>query len=99
MKNLRKLLSLSLVLAFSAGALSLTSCTPHPNEEEIKVLEETRTAALSAEKETASKNDERVKLEAEVNALNQELEKLKTDKEKVLKRIAETKSAEAEESK
>ena len=99
MKNLRKSMSSLLILAFSAGALSLTSCTTHPNEEEIKALEETKAATMAAEKELADKKAEREKVEAKVAALNAELAKVKSDKDKVLKRVAEMKAAEAEESK
>jgi len=79
---------LFLVLLFGVSTLSLTSCGWKPSEEEIKQLEETKAAALSAEKTLADKKAERQELEAKVRAKQAELDKVKKDKENV-KKIAE----------
>ncbi len=80
---------LFLVLLFGVSTISLTSCGWKPSEEEIKQLEETKAAALSAEKTLADKKAERQELEAKVKAKQAELEKVKKDKENVQKIAAE----------
>jgi septal ring factor EnvC (AmiA/AmiB activator) len=74
----------------------LASCTSHPNEEQIKAMEETKAAALSAEKTLADKKSESSALEAKVKEKQAELEKVKAEKEKVLQKIEAAKAAEAE---
>ena len=67
----------------------LASCASHPDEEQTKALEETKTAALSAEKSLADKKQEKSALEAKVEAKKAELEKVKAEKENVLKKLEE----------
>lgn len=72
-----------LFVAFLAG------CTWHPGEEDIKALEETKTAALAAEKTLADKKAERKDLEAKLDAKKSELAKVKAEKEKVMQKLQE----------
>jgi len=67
----------------SVAMLSLTSCKWKPSEEQIKTLEETKAAALSAEETLQKKKAERQEWENKVAAKKAELEKLKKDKENV----------------
>lgn len=67
----------------SIAMLSLSSCKWKPSEEQIKTLEETRSAALSAEKTLAQKKAERQDWEKKVAAKKAELQKLQADKENV----------------
>lgn len=62
--------------------LSLSSCWS-PSDEDIRVLEETRKAALDAEKTLADKKSQANDLQSQVNAKKAELEKVKAEKEKV----------------
>ena len=71
-------LSVFLILAFS-----LTSCGWKPSEEEIQTLEETRSAALAAEKSHQDKKAEADDLQRQVDQKKAELEKAKAEKEKV----------------
>ena len=75
-----------LVIAFLAG------CTWHPGEEEIQALEETKAAALAAEKTLADKKAERKDLEAKLEAKKAELAKVKAEKEKVMQKLEEEKA-------
>lgn len=75
-----KKLKILLILVFGLSTISLTSCGWKPSEEEIKTLEETRSAALAAEKKLAEKKAERQELESKVRAKKAELEKIKADK-------------------
>lgn len=70
-----------LVLAF------LVACSSHPNEEQIQALEETKTAALAAEKTLADKKQERKDLESRLAAKKTELAKVKAEKEKVMQKL------------
>ncbi|OQX77062.1 MAG: hypothetical protein B6D61_07770 [Bacteroidetes bacterium 4484_249] len=83
MERLRKVFTSILLVLFVFGTLAVTSCTKHPNEEQIKLLEETKSAALAAEQTHAEKTKERQDLERQVKAKEDELAKIKADKEKV----------------
>jgi hypothetical protein len=72
-----------LFVAFLAG------CTWHPGEEEIQALEETKTAALAAEKTCSDKKQERKDLEAKFEAKKAELAKVQAEKEKVMQKLQE----------
>ena len=87
--------TVNLIIAF-LFALSITSCGWKASEEEIKQLEETKAAALAAEKTYADKQSERADLEKQVQTKKDELAKLKADRDKVLKRVAEMKTSESE---
>lgn len=72
-----------LILLFGVASISLTSCGWKPSEDEVKQLEETREAALSAEKTLADKKAETKQWEAKVAAKKTELAKVTADKESV----------------
>ena len=91
---MKKILTLAVLLLF---ILSITSCGWKAGEEDIKQLEETKAAALAAEKSLSEKTAERQDLEKQATVKKAELEKIKADKEKVLKRVAEMKAAESAE--
>ncbi len=78
--NKLRILLLGLI---SVAMLSLSSCKWKPSEEQIKTLEETKAAALSAEETLQKKKAERQEWEKKVAAKKAELEKLKKDKESV----------------
>ncbi|TFH01913.1 MAG: hypothetical protein E4H13_03575 [Calditrichales bacterium] len=90
MKLLLRSLRIFLSVALFAGFLA--SCASHPDEDQIKALEETKAAALSAEQALAQKRQETSGLEAKLEAKKVELEKVKKEKELVLQRLAEKKS-------
>jgi septal ring factor EnvC (AmiA/AmiB activator) len=71
---------------FMVGVLA--SCTSHPDEDQIKVLEETKAAALSAEQTLADKKKELKDLQAKLQAKKAELAKVKAEKENVMSKIA-----------
>jgi hypothetical protein len=75
-----KLLVISLFLILG---LSLSSCGWKPSEEEIQALEETRSAALDAEKTQQEKKATADNLQTQVDQKKAELEKAKAEKEKV----------------
>jgi hypothetical protein len=83
MERLRKVLTSILLVLFVFGTMAITSCTSHPNEEQIKTLEEAKAAALAAEKTQGEKTKERQAIERQVKTKEAELAKIKADKEKV----------------
>jgi len=87
MKFLLRTLRITLSVALFAGFLA--SCASHPDEDQIKALEETKAAALSAEQTLAQKKQESSDLQAKLTAKKEELEKVKREKELVLQRLAE----------
>lgn len=89
-----KLLLNSLRVFLSIGLLAglLVSCASHPDEDQIKALEETKAAALSAEQALVQKNQESSDLEAKLEAKKVELEKVKKEKELVLQRLEQKNS-------
>ena len=70
----------------------LASCAGHPDEDQIKALEETKAAALSAEQALAQKKQDSSELEAKLEAKKAELEKVKKEKEVVLQRLEQKNS-------
>lgn len=72
----------------------LIACTSHPDEEQIQALEETKAAALAAEKTLAEKKQARKELEAKLEAKKAELEKVKAEKAKVLQKVEQKTAAE-----
>jgi hypothetical protein len=89
-----KLLLNSLRVFLSIGLLAglLVSCASHPDEDQIKALEETKAAALSAEQALVQKNQENSDLEAKLEAKKVELENVKKEKELVLQRLEQKNS-------
>jgi septal ring factor EnvC (AmiA/AmiB activator) len=83
-----------MVLIFGVAMVTVTSCAWHPSEEEIKALEETKSATLSAEKSVADKKVERQELERKVAAKKAELEKVKADKASVQQHVDQNKTTE-----
>ena len=84
--------SLRVFLAIGLLAGLLASCASHPDEDQIKGLEETKAAALSAEQALAQKKQDSSDLEAKLEAKKAELEKVKKEKELVLQRLEQKKS-------
>jgi septal ring factor EnvC (AmiA/AmiB activator) len=84
--------SLKVFLAIGLLAGLLASCASHPDEDQIKALEETKAAALSAEQAVAQKKQDSSDLEAKLEAKKAELEKVKKEKELVLQRLEQKKS-------
>ncbi len=76
-------LRIFMLAVISVAMLTLTSCKWKPSEEQIKTLEETKAAALSAEETLQKKKAERQEWEKKVAAKKAELEKLQKDKESV----------------
>ena len=89
-----KLILISLRIFLSIGLLAglLASCASHPDEDQIRALEETKAAALSAEQALSQKKQESSDLEAKLEAKKAELEKVKKEKELVLQRLEQKKS-------
>ena len=94
MKFLLQSMRILLSVALLAGLLA--SCASHPDEEQIKALEETKAAALSAEQALATKKQEASDLQAKLEAKKAELEKVKKEKELVLQRLEEKKQQQEE---
>ncbi len=82
-----KAIKVFLLILFGLSTITVTSCGWKPSEEDIKQLEETKSAALSAEKTLADKKAEKQELEAKLRAKKAELEKVKKDKENVQKHV------------
>jgi hypothetical protein len=89
MRKFKKTMCILMIVLFSISMLSITGCGWKASEEDIKALEETKDAALAAEKSLEDKKAERMDLEKKVAAKKAELEKVKADKEKVKAQVAE----------
>ena len=78
---------LKLIVALLMIAGLFAACSSSPDEEHIKMLEETKTAALAAEQTLADKKQEASDLEAKCEAKKQELAKVQKEKETVLQKL------------
>lgn len=88
MTKFMKVISMAVLLAFLVGSLGLTGCTKYANEEELKLLDETKAAALSAEEKVTELEAEKANLERELQAKKAEHEKVKREKELVRERLS-----------
>ncbi|RMD97432.1 MAG: hypothetical protein D6814_09480 [Calditrichaeota bacterium] len=87
MKKLYRVVGWALPLIFAGALIFSVGCARHPNEEQIRVMEEARAAALAAEKQLEEKRQERQQLEQQVAQKKQELEKAKQMRDQVKQRV------------
>ncbi|MFZ0389294.1 MAG: hypothetical protein WAN36_02460 [Calditrichia bacterium] len=83
MTNVKKFVSLLFIAAFSLSLLLSTGCSRHPNDEQIRAMEEARSACLSAEQKLKDLQQQRSQLENDLSQKKAELEELQGEKEKV----------------
>jgi len=79
-----------LVAFFSVVVLAsfvLAGCTRYANDEQLKTLDETKAAALSAEKTAQDKEQEKASLEKKLSEKQDELQKVKEEKGKVQSKL------------
>jgi len=69
-------------------SLVIIGCSKGPNEKQLKALEDTKAAALSAEQKASDCNSEKAKLEKQLAEQKQKLEAMKQEKVVVEKRLA-----------
>ena len=92
MKGGKALLNAALVTGFALSLMLSTGCSRHPNEEQIRVLEEARAAALAAEEQLAQKQQECDDLQKQVASKKEELKNLKKERDLVKERVQNWKS-------
>lgn len=83
-KRLRKAL---FVLAVGGALMLSFGCTKHPNETQIRAMEETRSAALAAEQKVEDQRQQCNRLESELAQKQKELQQVKDDKAAVQQRL------------
>ncbi|MCK4892848.1 MAG: hypothetical protein KAT07_02715 [Calditrichia bacterium] len=88
MSKIKKLLSFGLVAIFSLSLLTATGCSRHPNEEQIRAMEEARSACLAAEQKLNEVQRERGSLESQLQAKKAELDKTQKEKAHVEQGLA-----------
>jgi len=88
MSKIKKLLSIGLVALFSLSLLTATGCSRHPNEEQIRAMEEARSACLAAEQKLNEVQRERSGLESQLQAKKAELDKAQKEKAHVEQGLA-----------
>jgi peptidoglycan hydrolase CwlO-like protein len=92
MSKIKKLISVSLVAVFSLSLLTATGCSRHPNEEQIRAMEEARNACLAAEQKLNEVQGKRANLESQLQAKKAELDKTQKEKAHVEEGLANWKS-------
>ena len=88
MSKIKKLFSIGLVALFSLSLLTATGCSRHPNEEQIRAMEEARSACLAAEQKLNEVQRERSGLESQLQAKKAELDKAQKEKAHVEQGLA-----------
>ncbi len=90
MKNTsRWVLRIALVCLLLVAFMLAAGCSRHPNEKELKALEETKQAALAAETKAADCTKEKASLEQQLVDQNQKVDKMKLEKATVEKRLTD----------
>jgi len=83
MKNIKRFISLLILILFLVGMLSSTGCTRYASQEQLKALEDACNAATAAEKRIEALKTEKSQLEKDIAAKRQELNKLTRDRDAV----------------
>lgn len=86
-KNIRVIAALSVVVML-LFAFMMTGCSRHPNEEQLRQLEETQQAVLASEESQAACANEKAELEKQLAESKQKLENMKQEKESVSNRLS-----------
>ncbi len=89
MKNTSRWVLRIAVVCLLLVAFMLAGCSRHPNEKELKALEETKQAALAAEAKAADCTKEKASLEQQLTDLNQKVEQMVQEKATVEKRLTD----------
>ena len=86
---MRTMLRITSVLAAVALYVFATAgCSKGPNENQLKMLEETKAAALAAEKAQADCESNKARLQSDLAAAKDKLEKMKQEKVDVSARLS-----------
>jgi septal ring factor EnvC (AmiA/AmiB activator) len=83
----RKAASYGMALLFTSS-LALVGCTSHPDEAEMKQLNDLKAETASLEKEIAAKEQQKAALDKEVAEKNAKLKKCADDQAIVKQRLA-----------
>jgi Skp family chaperone for outer membrane proteins len=87
MITIKRMKKMILVLVVGVALMLSIGCTKHPNEEQIRGMEETRSAALSAEQKLEEMKKQCDDLEKELAQKQQEAQKAKDQKAAVEQRL------------
>ncbi len=79
-QSLKSKVAKSVALGMLAGTLTLTACSKHPNEEQLRALDETKKAAVAAEELLAQKRSERDNLQRQLDQKKAEMQKVLNEK-------------------
>ena len=71
-----------------AGSLALVGCTSHPDEAELKQLNDLKAEVASLQKDIAAKDQQKAALDKEVAEKNAKLKKCADDQAVVKQRLA-----------
>jgi hypothetical protein len=85
-KMVRTFVTLLLIATF-VGSLFLIGCTKHPNEKQLKALEETKNAAIAAEAKQSTCGNDQKSLQSQLADKKQKLEAMKQEKIAVNNRL------------
>ncbi len=88
MLKIKKLVGVGLVAVFSFSLLTATGCSRHPNEEQIRAMEEARSACLASEQKLNEVQKQRADLESKLQAKKAELDKAQKEKAHVEQGLA-----------
>lgn len=87
MGKLSKAMAALAMVALMAVSLAWTGCARHPSQEQLQALEETKQAALAAERQLSECQKEKADLEKQLKAKQNELAKVKSEKSMVQSKL------------
>lgn len=88
-KMFRRMVVISLLSLAFLGSFLLAGCARHPSPEQLSQLENTKAAALAAEKEAEAKKQERMEWEGKLQKKQQELKQAEDDLKAVQQAVAQ----------
>jgi hypothetical protein len=86
-KMLRAFIALFFLTTLASTLMMITGCSRGPNEEQLQMLEETKTAALAAEEANADCQKDLADAESQLAEQKQKLAEMQKEKEAVGKRL------------
>ena len=86
-KMLRAFVTLAVIAILASTFSMIVGCSRGPNEEQLQMLEETKTAALAGEEANADCQKDMADVESQLAELKQKLAEMQSEKEAVGKRL------------
>jgi len=88
MRKLSRVIILLVVVTCLILSLALSGCTKHPNEKQLQALDEQTKAAIAAEDQLTTCNQQKADIDRELAEKKSKLESAKSEKATIKKKLS-----------